>query len=219
MARLVEESDDEFPELAVLICKHGRGAMSKATVDDHTKTTIVKAVPNLKAGKSNARLQDSGFDMSAKKPPSSPTKPENPQPRRRVLHNLCENPLLRPFHPESESNLSSSPSKNIKSLKQAIPMRLKLHEECRAIGGSRVSSGSEEEEVSTSDSSGLSDFIVNDSSFLEEAEEEGHSAEDGMQPCPPRSTRRLVRGRPPGTNLSDERTSTNTNEPFALMGR
>jgi hypothetical protein len=204
MARLVEDSDDEFPDLGVLMCKHGGGgAKPKASTADQTKTLIVNGIQNQNAVKSNARFQNMDFDGSTKDLPVSHKNSENLKPRRRVLHKICDNVLLQPFDPASESKPPSSPSKHPKAM---LPVSLNRVKSYGEFGGGLRMTSLAEEEISMTDSSGMSDFIVDDSSFLDDDDNEDTS-EDDTQACPPRSTRRLVKGRrrPPGGDSSEKR--------------
>lgn len=208
MARLVESSDDEFPDLAALICKQGTGAKLQATKRNQIKMPIANAVQNQEMVKPSTRLHNPEVNISADNLSQFRKKSESCKPRRRVLNKILDNALLGPFDPTNESKLSASPATNPRSIPQVVPTMLSLQEDCRASDASRMSSFSEEKEIWMSDSTGLSDFIVNDSSYLEEDEEEEKedSTEDDMQPCPPRPTRRLVKGRRlPGTGSSEER--------------
>ena len=191
MATLVEDSDDEFPDLAVIIGKHGRAAESKATRGSPTRTPTKKPVPNQTVVMSTAGLQSAAFHTSSEDLKGSRPGFEKPKSKRRVLNKICDNPLLRPFDHQKESTPALSYSKRSDFSPKVLPTRSKAHEESKLTRRLSLSSVSEEEEeVSLDDSTGLSDFIVNNSSLLEE-----DSTEEEIQPRPPRSTRRLVRGR------------------------
>lgn len=193
MARLVEVSDDEFPDLTVVVRKHGKGANSKATGS------------NNKTLNSSTRLQNSSAHPSIKDHQLSQTGSERPKSRRRVLNNISDNPPLRTFSSQKEGKQSPSPSMNPKFIRQAFPVRPKRYEQYTTGGDSNTSSVSNEEETPMTDSTGLSDFIVDDSSFIEDGTEED------MQPSPPRSARRLIREKRPLGGDSSEGNPRHTN--------
>jgi predicted SprT family Zn-dependent metalloprotease len=209
MARLVEDSDDDFPDLAVIIGKHERGAESKEIMGGPMKTLVTNPISTQTMVMSTARLQKAGLHTSSEDLKSSRPDFEKPKSKIRILNKICHNPLLRPFDPQKESTLKLSSSKRSDLQSKALAMRLKVHEESKAAGRSSSSSASDgEDEISMEDSTGLSDFIVNDSSSLEE-----DSTDEEIQPRPPRSTRRLARGKRPSLgNTSQEGRSTRTND-------
>ena len=211
MARLVEDSDDDFPDLAVIIGKHERGAESKEVMGGPMKTSMTKPIPTQTMVMSRARLQKVGLQTSSGDLKSSRPDLEKPKSKIRVLSKICDNPLLRPFDPKKESTLVLSSSKRSDFQSKALAMGLKEHEESKAAGCSSSSCASDgEEEISMEDSTRLSDFIVNNSSSLEE-----DSTDEEIHPRPPRSTKRLVRGRRPSLgNTSQERRPEEDVPPF-----
>lgn len=203
MARPVEDSDDEFPDLAVVIGKHKRGAETKATRENPTKKHATKAVPNQAVVISTARLQSADLHMSPENLQCSKTDFQKPKSKRRVLNKICDNPLLRPFDHQKESTASLSSSKMSELKLKSLLAKSKVHKESKATGRPSLNSASEEEELSMQDSTGLSDFVVDDSSIFDE-----DSTDEDVRPRPPRSTRRLVRGRrPPREDSSEEEQS------------
>jgi predicted SprT family Zn-dependent metalloprotease len=134
--------------------------------------------------------QSAGFHISSVDVKGSAMDVENPKSRRRVLKKIYDNPLLQPFDPQKKSTPSLTSSERSELQSKVLPTRPKLHAESKASGHSSINSVSEDEESSLEDSTGLSDFIVNDSSSLEE-----DSTDAEFELRPPRSTRRLVRGR------------------------
>jgi predicted SprT family Zn-dependent metalloprotease len=190
MARLAEDSDGEFPELAVIIGKHGRGVKLKATGENPENTSTRKAVQTQTVAWPTAGPQNAGFHISSGDIEGSAMDGENPKSKRRVLKKICDNSLLRPFDPQKEGTQSLTSSEISRLQSKILPTKPKLHAESKASGHSSVNSVSEDEESSLGDSTGLSDFIVNDSSTLEE-----DSTDAEFELRPPRSTRRLDRGR------------------------
>jgi hypothetical protein len=190
MARLVEDSEDELPEIAVVVNKYGSGAGTKA--------------PS-RCGLKNARPRDVLMDQKMMKPmcekriDGNESSPESVQDavvfekrkaRRRILKNISDKPLLRPLDVGERSSTSSSVSRNVRRTRRIVPKNSNPSPGQEVVNESVEKSYVEEEDGSLlGDSTGLSDFIVNDSSSLEE-----ESSEEEPQFRPPRSTRKLVRG-------------------------
>lgn len=199
MARLIEESsDDEFPDLADLVKNVEVGKGKKDGGADNGRSTR----------KGGGQLEKGEWIEKKKK---------------RLLNQASENPFLRPFGTISSSRegseaLGGKPKEKARSLKsgsskQSAPEKKSEvlsnaskegKEESESDVGRKPrrtalvrkpqliepSSESEEEIVAFDDSDNLSDFIVDDASILEEDE-------SVLEPPPPRSTRKLVRGRKP----------------------
>jgi hypothetical protein len=123
---------------------------------------------------------------------------ERPKMRKRVvLKKSCDNPLLRPLENARLLSNSSSFVRNSELRPTTIPRRSKSREEVeRPSNSPPLASG--DGDVSVDDSTGLSDFIVNDSSFVDEDDSE----DEIVLPQPPKPVRRLVRGRRPRRRLS-----------------
>jgi predicted SprT family Zn-dependent metalloprotease len=199
MTRLVEDSDSELPDLAVIIGNHGGAVESKTIRRSPRKTPATKPIPN----EAVIRLQSAAFHTPSENFRSSKQGFEKPKSKKRILNKTCDNPLLLPFDHQKENTLALPFSKRSELQSKVLPMRSKGHGEPKSTSYLSLRSASEkeeEDEVSMEDSTGLSDFIVNDSSSLEE-----DSADEEIQSRPPSSTRRLVRGRrPPGGDTSQE---------------
>src|SRR5271170_8104677 len=106
MARLAEDSDGEFPELTVIIGKHGRGVELKATGEHPENTSTRAAVQTQTVARSTAGPQNVSFHISSGDIKGSAMDVENSKSRRRVLKKICDNPLLGPFDPQKESTQS-----------------------------------------------------------------------------------------------------------------
>ncbi len=208
MTGLVEDSDDEFPELAVIIAKHGRGADLRAIGENPMKAPVRKVVQNQTAVMSKAELQSASLNLPSEDVNFSEMDVKRPKSRKRVLKGICDDQLLLPFDRQNERARLPTSSKRSKLQSNALLTRLKTQAEFKATERSSMSSVSEDEEVFLGDSTGLSDFIVNDSSSLEE-----DVTDDDIQSRPPRSTRRLVRGRSvPVPSFSQEGHSRNIDD-------
>jgi hypothetical protein len=198
MARLMEDSEDEFPVLADIIDKHEKGAASipgrlgstKARRNRETAKIAQSAVSTLALSKViSSNLQEKSDKVSKVQ-----------KPRKRLLNKQCDNPLLLPLDvgrkKTSFASFSNDASKNsIMTSKQ-----LSVEKKRAALDNSDGLPVSEDEhEAYWSDSTDLSDFIVRDSSFLDDM-----GSEDILPSVvrPPMSTRRLVKGRRPSRERS-----------------
>lgn len=113
MARIVETSDDDLPDIVTLMKGAGRSQRSRSV-----------GVPDLKENKSNrAQQRSDGLDESSTAPKSAIRKDqdaeEKKKPRKRILNNQNDNPLLKPLSANASSNkLPVSPAKrSVKSRK------------------------------------------------------------------------------------------------------
>ena len=218
MARLViEDSDDEFPDLDELLL--GKGAGGKKG-----------EVSTMKGG--SREDEELGEEAAWKRKSNRKEKEIVAVKKKRVLKRRDDNPLLRPLASTATASegrkgkagvkTSRIPEKEVMaaSKKKAItsfdsvdeaetrtpPMRSRARPspvtdpESEEENDSRISSKRAQSRTPTLDleteeeDDDLSDFIVNDSTFLEE---EISEIEMPPPPKPPRSARRLVKGRKP----------------------
>lgn len=225
MARIMvnEESDDNFPDLAEL-CRRpnsgnvkGEGAGWKGkNVEESSSKSKGRKTPKATQDEVQAKTEIVGMKRSMVK--------------KRVLNQMSDNPLLRPISRASselmgevqedgnkkavsdklkEIRLKASSKVGLGSdqeeLEQPVALPRKTaasrSKEYRKVDSKRQPTSTpifeSDEEDFGEESDGLSDFIVNDSTFLEE--------EDSViEMPPPRSARRLVKGRRPAKDEDDE---------------
>lgn len=189
MARLarIEDSDDDFPALADVIRKHGKP--DQGSGDENIRGILHRGPRCRDSASSNAkRMSDSNAYISDEDMPK-------PKPRRRILNKKCDNPLLRRLDDGTNKMAVSSLSKTLKLRSSTVSKRV-IYTKKNAVG---ATGSSEEEESLDSDSTGLSDFIVRDSSFLdnEVSDDDLKSRTRASRP-----TRKLIRGRRPSRQAS-----------------
>src|SRR5579871_5607499 len=109
MAYLIEDSDDEFPDLATLIRKHGADRGLRTKMGSRITTRVGNAAQNENIVEPNTSLQNMDTNVSANGLSQFRNKPGNYKLRRRVLNKSCDNALLLPFDPLKERKLSVPP--------------------------------------------------------------------------------------------------------------
>lgn len=233
MARPVGDSDDEFPDLAEIISRKvvaRKPASSGSSRPGKTLETDNGFLDESRIGNrtTQGRIERSG-SKSKRREDSETVKP---RPKKRILNQTSDNPLLRPFASSasgkdgSDGLKRSSPkiqARKQKLVSKSIPNAesedvsklgpggesLKENEDLgkqekprkRAVGKEKAKLptkkvvGLNSDEGEYGDDSGLSDFIVDDSTFLDE--------ESIVEAPPPRSVRRLVQGRRRPAELED----------------
>ncbi|KAH7369938.1 SprT-like family-domain-containing protein [Rhexocercosporidium sp. MPI-PUGE-AT-0058] len=234
MARPVEDSDDEFPDLAEIV---SRKVISKRTVSSgssHQGKILETEDGSLdRSSRDNETARGRIERSRSKSNREEGSDIVKPRPKKRVLNQTSDNPLLRPL---SNPTLAKDASDRLgKSAPKIEARRQKLvrkpisnadsedvsklgsgGESMKENGGSgkqeglskRVAAGEEKmkaplrnssdldsDEEEYEGASGLSDFIVDDSTFLDE--------ESMIEAPPPRPARRLVRGRRRPADLED----------------
>jgi hypothetical protein len=231
MARIVEDSDDEFPDLVDLL-KRSKVAICRKT----SAATSTKAVVGKEGDESVESDLEENHDMAkdvekdeVKSKDGKGIGLEKPKSKKHVLKQTSDNPLLRPIARThinaASSDLLSNPEgwrMKVRAKKEdrrviektsSIPLSMKFGLDEKELDGVKaakrraIRNAAEkdhpkaerkvqpiEEEFDT-ESDGLSDFIVNDSTFLEEDDSE-------VETPPPRSARRLVKGRRQVRDLS-----------------
>jgi hypothetical protein len=243
MARAVEVSDDDFPDLAQLL-KSGKPESKSATttvkrktrkafntsrdpVGDATETSESKVKRNdsLKIVKGQHDEKRETRERSKEiEGDVQPVVEVKTRPKKRILNQKNDNPLLRPLGNSTRDHLSpdisdisikvrSKEDARTNKARQPDPSTRQSTPEEQPQTNTKVSrpkvekkpapkatkkalpryDSTEEEDYS---SDGLSDFIVNDSSFLDD--------ESVVEAPAPKSTRRLVRGRKPRSEDSDD---------------
>lgn len=198
MARFVDESEDDLPDLADVITKHGN------PLANGSKTRSVKSVVGMKdleikkmdssTGHAN---QDRPKKLITEKKRSSAVKSQTR--KRVVLNKACDNSLLRPLGKSQELSASSSFIKKGESRQTTMRESNRLGRKAeRPLVLPVAAAAEEDDDDNLQDSTGLSDFIVSDSSFVDEEDSEY----DIPLPQPPKSARKLVRGRRPERRMS-----------------
>jgi hypothetical protein len=219
MARIAvhEESDDDFPDLAEL-CRRpnlgtvkGGGAQdlvwkkdtedpgSKSTRDSKT-TRIEKEIVGMKKGTAKKRVLNQISDNSLLRPisrASSELMGEVQKKGKEVRADFKEirTKATLKTGPDSDQEEREEPAAAPKKTAASRSKESrKVASKCQPTSTSIFKSDEEDFEE---ESDGLSDFIVNDSTFLEE--------EDSViEMPPPRSVRRLVKGRRPAKDEDDD---------------
>ena len=172
MARLVVDSDDEFPNVADLL-KSSKSM--KKTVSTSTKTS---KKPTEGAQNSKPTSRGKG-KLASEEPVSNDEKrekkdvgvSEKPKPRKRILKPKNNNPLLQPFSASTTTSQASEVTATRKPFTSKKPVAALI----------KPADSESEPEEPAQISGELSEFIVEDESDVEVP--------------PPRSTRRLVKGR------------------------
>jgi len=182
MARIAEESEDEFPDLVDLL-KPAKAASCKKPTST-TTSTATKSTSNWKGpsrGKhelgercrSNDGKEGTGINTGIKKT------------KKRVLKQTSDNPLLRPI-------ANSSISVKASEVFEMAPKSKSNSSRPRKVIESRKPDPAdwdfEEDLEQAADDEGMSNFVVDDSELLDEDD-------SVIEMPPPRSTRKLVRGR------------------------
>jgi hypothetical protein len=204
MARILEYSDEELPDLAVILknsksalCRE-RGSMStysgatkldgrKLESDDEPRSyngTREKRAREMRDGEKN---QPVVLEKSPKKSTS------------RVLKPRSDNPLLRSI---GDTDINSAPAQSLKTTPHTKARRSRKIVEEQKLD---VTADTDDEELDSDiepewdESDGMSDFIVDDSESLEEDDSELE-----VTPPPPKSARRLVQGRRRGKGAESD---------------
>lgn len=196
MARLVipEDSDDDFPPLADLIRQHTeqeRGTCDPKMMGSASRTARFKepVSPNYDRALSGSGQNSDEEAIECK-------------PRRRILNKKSDNPLLRPFGDEARKVTSSSLSKTSNLRPEARSDKKEpLFVQKNGLLRPEECSNSAGDDSYDEDSTGLSDFIVRDSSYLEDQELDyiAKSTTNNQ-----RVKRKLVRGRRPSRQESPD---------------
>lgn len=223
MARIavIEDSDDEFPEISKIL---------KASPKKIIGRGVAAATSRSRESNIQAPREKTGKLLTSEEPIPTPMEHEGVEdvrrkqkPRKRVLNQRTENPLLRPITSTSAASSGFLPSEKKKETVKPTEKRTPVVRSKRAaskpvlesegdeetvkptergesvVRRKRVVSKpvleSEEDEDEDEESDGMSDFIVSDNSSLGEDEDEI------VERMPPRSTRKLVRGRRPQTDI------------------
>jgi len=233
MARIVEDSDDDFPDLATLVknvkfipktaatTRKAPSATSRDTIRDgvSSSSSTRKAVLSNREILSNKDGKYEENEVVAK---------EIARPRKRVLNQKNDNPLLRPLSSTRASSEVSDRSFGVKSkgkgateVRMSAPISEQTAEAHRQNALRKESPPVETKSIKDKESEksnpkekqrlapcfdsdgdgdrgsdGMSDFIVDDSAFLDD--------ESVVETPPPRSVRRLVKGRKPKTKVNSD---------------
>jgi len=202
MARTVEDSDDDFPDIAELLIssKYQKPQLPSSDLKLSESTGLTVCLPDQVQQSSipakGLKKDSRGREMSDKGNVSIGGK----KAKKRVLRQTSDNPLLQPISKE----LTRKPSSDIFEVTLASRSRIaglkasrSISEKGQQILGTNEGSneGAMELKRSDGDCDGLSDFVVDDD----------QSEEDSvLQMPPPRSTRKLIRGRRSQSDDEDE---------------
>jgi hypothetical protein len=192
MARLArDQSGDEFPEVSDFLPSK-RGAIRKAVIKEGT--AAVSTSRQLLARERKKGKENESVDVRDEREKSmgSEIPAQKPKPRKRILKHTTDNPLLRPLTTtttasSSELSVRKSKAKTIFVAEKEIVLKPRQTQPSRL-------KPKPEKVVEESESDGMSDFIVSDddsAAFI------GESSDEEVVKTPPRSVRRLVRGRRP----------------------
>ncbi|TAQ85821.1 hypothetical protein B7494_g5834 [Chlorociboria aeruginascens] len=177
MARLMDDSDEDFPNLQVLlggsesVVKRKTRKGSRAVDEEKTLTAMDQR---------KAKNESGGTHMKPKK--KAFVQDKTSKPKRRILKQSSDNPLLRPLANNKILNSASS------ELQKLVPARRMASRGRNYSQKTSIASSSKSSPSRLDSEGGLSDFIVDDSSLLDKDESE-------IDIPAPRSARRLVRGR------------------------
>jgi hypothetical protein len=194
MAQIIEDSGDDLPELSEVVRRHGKAQSANNTRIGSRKEELSSLAPR--------QADTISLTMISKfrgKDGISALDTGKSKPRKRVLYKTCDNPLLRPFDNGAKSKsaplLKTPTSRTVSGPKPKIaPQKSALV--YSSDGPSDFENGQDD---IGDESDGLSDFVVMDSSFLDDED-----SEEDVLPAKyaPRSTRKLVRGRRPSRQES-----------------
>ena len=200
MARLVEDSEDEFPDLGDILKSSDKQTSSKKVASTLTSRMLrtTKITHRESETKTGAKLvhkvkqnpEQCGSEMASKE--GSDVVEAVKGAKKRVLIQRSDNPLLQPISTGRSKNDQARPLA-IRSGPETMSRKKGPKSKCSELRG-RKSSFDEESD----DNDGMSDFVVNDSC----TSEEDNSLLDVP---PPKSVRRLVRGRRQAEDESEEK--------------
>ncbi|KAK0101518.1 hypothetical protein ONS95_006686 [Cadophora gregata] len=230
MAKVLEDSDDEFPDLAEII--HRKVASGKPAPSGSCLAKKAKTADDSFAAPANDRpTRGRTGDSRTNSKKGEGTETAQSRPRKRILNQTTDNTLLRPLA-NSTPNRSRSHGMGTSPAKTEVQkQKLSRHQPSNGFSYDRLQqdAGSEydvesqpgglpkavkrtarnpkaakymviafeSDEEDYQGTSGVSDFIVGDSSFLDE--------KSAVEASPPRPARKLVqgRGRPIKSGSSD----------------
>jgi hypothetical protein len=202
MARLVEDnSDDGFPEVSDIL-PSSKSTTGRDVIKNHAATTLISRQQTTRGSKNN-KLREKENQLHRRGKKDIETKPSEiaaskPKSRKRILKQTTDNPLLRPLTCTTTAS-SSEVSVRKASAKTVFIEEKEIIKPKKAQSSQTKKMKSKPKRiVEESESEGMSDFIVsdNDSCFVVENSDEDDEEEEVVK-TPPRSVRRLVRGRRP----------------------
>lgn len=213
MARLLNDSEDDLPDLDVVL-RHHQTSAPEGQDEPISKSREVRI---------DRTVLSKPESLGEKKSIIAET-PKLKARKRVLLTRRDDNPLLRPIARAGKTTTTSSllrspelqPTSALKKLPKESEVSIEMQRKPSstvvatriAIPPSRVRATKraprDDHSASENESDGLSDFIANDSSFVEEVEEDDGDSFVERTPPPPRSTRKLVRGRRPRRTVESE---------------
>jgi hypothetical protein len=200
MARIVEDSDEELPDLAHILKSSKSASCRKTTListsdSGHSAATEIVKRNSKSSGnskRSNGIRDDPVRDAwGGKENQPEPPEGEMKRSKKRVLKRTSNNPLLQP--------IGSTDVRSGRALNSKGGRSRNLVEKKKAdfISMADWEQESDFDQKSGGGSYGMSDFVVNDSESLEEED-------SAIDTPPPRSARRLIRGRRPVKSVKEE---------------
>jgi hypothetical protein len=203
MARVARvDSEDEFPEVADLLPSK-RGSSRKDVNKGGVAAASISRQPvgkDGRKGKENEPMSAKSEDIQNE---GAGNLAQKPKPRKRILKHTTNNPLLRPL-----TTTTTASSKEVSVRKTGATTVLIEEEKNIMVKTKKIQSfelrtrnmkSERERMVEESESDGMSDFVVSDddsATSIVESSDEGSEVEEVVK-TPPRSVRRLVRGRRP----------------------
>ncbi|PBP19203.1 sprT family metallopeptidase [Diplocarpon rosae] len=231
MARKVEDSDGEFPDLGKLLSRNSTVPVKNSGSGSTRPRKTTRGAEPFTIEDTEDQAPRMRLAVGTKIKRNEDVRNAKPRPKKRTLNQTSDNPLLRPL---ASSSLSRGSSESLRASKlNSEAPKDKLHTALKARGASfdlsdhelgcedrlRVKNAarkgkstkteivkhrarnpekkavlSESDEEDYGETSGLSDFIVDDSISLDE---------DSIEAPAPRSVRKLVQGRRRPTEVDD----------------
>jgi hypothetical protein len=204
MARIVEDSEEEFPDLADILKSSKSTSCRKTTSISTTRESRATeaARRSAKLGgeskASNSIREGLAKDVCERKGAQAELlERETKKSKKRVLKPISDNPLLRPIASTDIRTAPSKPSGKVTGSKAVERRRVVVEKRSDPVPQAEW----EEEESdfgpeNDGDSDGMSDFVVSDSESLEDDE-------SVVETLPPRSARRLVQGKRLAKSVED----------------
>jgi hypothetical protein len=205
MARIVEDSEEEFPDLADILKSSKSTSCRKTTSISTTRESRATeaARRSAKLGgeskASNSIREGLAKDVCERKGAQAELlERETKKSKKRVLKPISDNPLLRPIASTDIRTAPSKPSGKVTGSKAGERRRVVVEKRPDPVPHAEW----EEEESDfgpeyDGDSDGMSDFVVSDSESLEDDE-------SVVENLPPRSARRLVQGKRLAKSVEEE---------------
>ena len=217
MARLAkvvyEDSDDDLPDLATVAKQQQHASLKSKMKTTASKIPVAFTTAELASSyshsdpDSNAENNDpaTAYQQGMTRQMEMPEKSIKPKARKRILKPLSDNSLLLPLdNLRKSSKIPQIFEEDFTANNVVIPKSPRQRPARKTSKTANRSSyySDWEEDPFNDGSDGLSDFVVDDEASLSEADSDFESP-----PPPPKSTRKLVRGRRPENRSPPRETS------------